>query len=298
MRLNLQQVEAKNESLKSENVKLKAENKQFYGEFSIVSKELDEQYELSSLDTARSHVNSLKANMAKLILSNQVLNKQLCLSSENIKYLQKINLQNRQKQSHSSTDSDQAVIVQSLESELERERKVRIVIETDKHEVLNQLKSVKEKSQTLISSLRQKNEQLESDLKRDQAKRREAEELKTDFEKNLKIQEDLVRLVQSLQIELINLKMQNSSEQKDDSPTKTKTTTNAIVDTIRCQHEDDFDQCQSCETTFLHDQIKHRCMQCCKIFCGDCTSNSVNLGPNLRPHKVCALCHALLVYCK
>ncbi len=94
IRNDMHQIESRNEHLKAENLKLKAENKQFYGELSIISKELDEQYgsciDDMNLTEAFRQMGRLKSDIAKLILSNQTLNKQLSLSSENIKYLQKV----------------------------------------------------------------------------------------------------------------------------------------------------------------------------------------------------------------
>jgi len=94
IRNDMHQIESRNEHLKAENLKLKAENKQFYGELSIISKELDEQYgsciDDMNLTEAFRQIGRLKSDIAKLILSNQTLNKQLSLSSENIKYLQKV----------------------------------------------------------------------------------------------------------------------------------------------------------------------------------------------------------------
>jgi chromosome segregation ATPase len=96
IRNDMHQIESRNEHLKAENLKLKAENKQFYGEFVIISKELDEQYcngvEDMNLEEIERQMGRLKSDIAKLILSNQTLNKQLSLSSENIKYLQKVYL--------------------------------------------------------------------------------------------------------------------------------------------------------------------------------------------------------------
>ena len=114
----------------------------------------------------------------------------------------KVNYQNRQ----INNNQDHMVIIQSLESELERERKVRIVIETDKQELINQLKSVKERSQQIITSLKHLNEQNDAELKKQRDSNSELtseiQALKCEAKNNVTIQEDLVRLVQKLQIDL------------------------------------------------------------------------------------------------
>lgn len=119
LRSDIKKVEFKNEQYKQENLKLKAENKQFYGDQTILVKEIDEQYQTcSSIDEAQRQNVTLKQELVKLILAHQALNKQLSLSSETIKHLQKVNLQYQQ----SNNVQDHLVIAQSLESELEREK--------------------------------------------------------------------------------------------------------------------------------------------------------------------------------
>jgi Rab GTPase-binding effector protein 1 len=227
-------------------------------------------------------IGSLKADMVKAIMVNQSLNKQLNVSTENIKHLTKINTQYQ-----SSTNShDQRAITQSLESELERERKVRIETEADKEEVLGQLKTVKEKSNALIDSLKQRQDQLEFETRKEKEQSQELANqiaaLKKEAKNSLSVQEDLVRLIQSLQIEL------NQHTKTDDN----NSSANTIQ--VRCQHEDDFNECAQCKSSFSVTRRKHRCKHCCKIFCAECTSKNVNSGPNSRPHKVCNSCHTLL----
>jgi len=202
------------------------------------------------------------------------------------------------------------VIIQSLESELDRERKVRIVIETDKQELINQLKSVKERSQQIITSLKHLNVQNDAELKKQRDSNSELaseiQALKCEAKNNVTIQEDLVRLVQKLQIDLIELKTANEAQENSNDHANSTSRHRIESDTmaeqrqtikITCQHEDDVNQCASCESLFSNIKRKYRCMHCCKIFCSDCSSRTINVGPNLRPHRVCDTCFTLLTYC-
>jgi hypothetical protein len=199
------------------------------------------------------------------------------------------------------------VIIQSLESELERERKVRTIIETDKQELINQLKSVKERSQQIITSLKHLTEQNDSELKKQRDLNSElASQIKFEAKNNATIQEDLVRLVQKLQIDLIELKMANEAPENSNDNANGTRSHRLESDTqaeqrqtikITCQHEDDVNQCASCESLFTNIKRKYRCMHCCKIFCAECSSRTINAGPNLRPHRVCDTCYTLLTYC-
>ena len=285
IRTDLQQSEHKNESYKSEILRLKAENKQLYGEQTILMKDFDERYQpAQNLDEANRQLAHIRSEMVKQILANQNLNRQHNLSLETVKHLQKIN----QQYQRSNNVHDQVAIMQSLESELKREQKVRVEVEADLVETRNQLKSVRDKSQNIIDSLKQRNEQMEFEVKKIKEENMEfmnqIQSLKKDAKNSLSVQEDLVKLIQSLQIELNRMKM--AHEPSDSSMSQTIE--------VRCQHEDDFNECAACKSSFSVTKRKHRCKHCCKIFCAECCSKSVLSGPNLRPHKVCETCHTLL----
>jgi len=136
LRTDLQRCELKNESYKSESLRLKAENKQFYGEQTILSKDFEEQYQpQTNLEESNRQLANIRADMVKLVVANQALNRQHQLSLETIKHLQKANLQYQR----ADSGTDQMVLLQSLESELERERKVRVEAEGDLREHKNQV---------------------------------------------------------------------------------------------------------------------------------------------------------------
>ena len=115
--------------------------------------------------------------------------------------------------------------------------------------------------------------------------------LKKDAKNSLSVQEDLVRLIQSLQIELNS---KNSGDSGTGGASGDGSGSNKSVIEVRCQHEDDFNDCAACKAQFGVTRRKHRCKHCCKIFCADCCNKTVYSGPNMRPHKVCDMCHTLL----
>jgi RUN and FYVE domain-containing protein 1 len=168
--------------------------------------------------------------------------------------------------------------------------KVRIEAEADKQELKQQLLTIKEKGQALVESLKQRNEQSEFEIRRLKEETAELQNqiqsLKKDAKNSLSVQEDLVRLIQSLQIEL-NQSNPNMAKANASSSSSTQIE-------VRCQHEDDFNDCAACKQQFSVTRRKHRCQHCCKIFCSECCSKKVLAGPNLRPHKVCDSCHTLL----
>ncbi len=130
-----------------------------------------------------------------------------------------------------------------------------------------------EKSRQLNESLEK--EKLDSDTKLHDYKSRIAI-LQQELDNSVAVQNDFVRLSQSLQMELEKIRQ---SEKE-----------------VRWQHEDDVDACQNCKQVFggARKRNKHHCRHCGRIFCSDCVTKAVESGPRRRPAKVCDVCHTLL----
>ena len=139
----------------------------------------------------------------------------------------------------------------------------------------------------MVESLRQKSDHMEFELLKQKEDNVELtiqiNSLKKDAKNSLSVQEDLVLLIKSLQIEL---------NQTKSSTNTCQSMANHIE--VRCQHEDDFLECAACNALFNATKRRHRCTHCCKIFCTECTAKVVLSGPNRRPHKVCNSCHTIL----
>ena len=93
MRADLQQSEYVNSLFKAENLKLKAEIKQFQGEQTMLLKDFDQQYHpTQSIDEANRQLNQLRTELVRMYQANQSLHRQHNISLESIKQLQKSNL--------------------------------------------------------------------------------------------------------------------------------------------------------------------------------------------------------------
>lgn len=90
------------------------------------------------------------------------------------------------------------------------------------------------------------------------------------------VQRDFVRLSQSLQVQLEKIREESDTQ-------------------VRWQHEEDVDECPNCRNQFSTSKKKQHCKHCGQIFCQNCLTRSVQSGPNLRPSKVCDVCHTMLV---
>ena len=76
-----------------------------------------------------------------------------------------------------------------------------------------------------------------------------------DLDNSVAVQNDFVRLSQSLQVELEKIRQQEKE--------------------VRWQHEEDVDDCNTCRQGFSVTRRKHHCRHCGRIFCTDCVSKQV-----------------------
>ena len=140
--------------------------------------------------------------------------------------------------------------VESLKAELVREREKRRVLETNVTD--------KEGLTLEVANLRKKVSSLQLDL-----------------DNSVAVQNDFVRLSQSLQVELEKIRQAEKE--------------------VRWQHEEDVEDCNSCRQGFsVMRKQKLHCRHCGRIFCGDCVSKEVISGPSQKTSRVCEVCHTLL----
>ncbi|XP_041979119.1 early endosome antigen 1 isoform X2 [Aricia agestis] len=98
--------------------------------------------------------------------------------------------------------------------------------------------------------------------------------LQQELDNSEAVQQDFVRLSQSLQVELERVRAPDRD--------------------VRWQHEDDVNECTSCHTPLTHIKKKVHCRHCGRIFCGACVSCEVASGPRGVPARVCSVCYTLL----
>ncbi|GAB0091366.1 rab GTPase-binding effector protein 1 [Sergentomyia squamirostris] len=99
--------------------------------------------------------------------------------------------------------------------------------------------------------------------------------LQQDLANGEAVQQDFVRLSQSLQMQLEKIRVADTQ--------------------VRWQDDDDVDQCSNCKSPFTVTKRKQHCRHCGTIYCDKCLSKSVPSGPNKKPARVCDVCHTLLV---
>ncbi|CAM4773316.1 unnamed protein product [Rotaria magnacalcarata] len=178
-----------------------------------------------------------------------------------------------------NTAKDEIIVLQSLQTEYERVMSLKNNLEKQLEERVNELKATKTVANSFTNQLKEKLEQITK--AKDQVDEENAtlriqiQKLKIDLENNELVQHDFVKLSQTLQVQLEEIR--NSENE------------------LRWQPEEDHPECQRCHSQFSVTWRKHHCRHCGKVLCKDCTNKTVYTGPHNRPSRVCDVCYTLLV---
>ncbi|XP_063825986.1 early endosome antigen 1-like [Ostrinia nubilalis] len=98
--------------------------------------------------------------------------------------------------------------------------------------------------------------------------------LQQELDNSEKVQQDFVRLSQSLQVQLQRIREADTE--------------------VRWQHDDDVSECPACRAPLPNNKKKVHCRHCGRIFCAACASHQVPAGPRRTPARVCSVCRTLL----
>ncbi|XP_026739405.1 rab GTPase-binding effector protein 1 isoform X2 [Trichoplusia ni] len=146
---------------------------------------------------------------------------------------------------------------------------------------VDRLQTEREQMKELGDKLRQSNDMIESLLEDKKRLAGEVHEvrnrvsvLQQELDNSEKVQQDFVRLSQSLQVQLQRIREADTE--------------------VRWQHEDDVHDCPACHTHLPNIKKKVHCRHCGRIFCASCVSASVPAGPRRLPARVCSVCRTLL----
>lgn len=188
-----EEIRLENEYLRKENKRLNLENDSYSIKKILIVQKLDEELKTpETLEESNKIIFELKDQIIRLNLENQTLAEKLHSANESIKELRQV--------TSSVSFQDQLVISQSLESELERLNKVLNDKETDN----KQLRAIQQKLKSKLESMQKRNEQNEVDIEKLKHENLEyinqIQALKREMKNNHLVQEDLVKLNQSLQV--------------------------------------------------------------------------------------------------
>ncbi|XP_048478654.1 rab GTPase-binding effector protein 1 [Plutella xylostella] len=146
---------------------------------------------------------------------------------------------------------------------------------------LERLEAEREQMRELGDKLHQANDRIEELLEDKKRLHGEVSELRArisslqqDLDNSEKVQQDFVRLSQSLQVQLERIREADTE--------------------VRWQHEDDVTECPACRAHLPSNKAKVHCRHCGRIFCAACVRGEVAAGPRRRPARVCAVCRTLL----
>ncbi|XP_023938855.2 rab GTPase-binding effector protein 1 isoform X2 [Bicyclus anynana] len=148
-------------------------------------------------------------------------------------------------------------------------------------EELDRLQTEREQMTELADKLRHSNDMIEQLLEDKKRLQTEALETRTrvavlqqELDNSEKVQQDFVRLSQSLQVQLQRIREADTA--------------------VRWQHDEDVADCNACRAPLPNNKKKIHCRHCGRIFCAACVAHSVPSGPRGLPARVCSVCLTLL----
>ncbi|XP_056643189.1 rab GTPase-binding effector protein 1 [Diorhabda carinulata] len=172
-------------------------------------------------------------------------------------------------------------IEDSLEHEIKTLRKLVDVMHKEKKQISSNQEKLISSDNLNREKLQEQNKRIEEMTELNKTLEQQNSELKSrvfqlqqELDNTEAVQQDFVRLSQSLQVQLEKIRESDTA--------------------VRWQHEEDVDDCPNCRQVFSSTKRKQHCRHCGQIFCQNCLVRTVLSGPNNRPSKVCDVCHTLL----
>lgn len=159
---------------------------------------------------------------------------------------------------------------QKLIEDYQQLRQSMDVLEADR-EQMNELGNKLRSSNTRLEELLNDKKRLQNEI---MELRSRVSSLQLELDNSEKVQQDFVRLSQSLQVQLERIREADTE--------------------VRWQHEEDVSECPACHTHLPNNKRKVHCRHCGRIFCASCVSHSVASGPRGVPARVCSVCRTLL----
>ena len=149
--------------------------------------------------------------------------------------------------------------LEEIRGELAREKDLRRAVEEERRKLeVQQEETSKEKEQQVAVAASQSSG-LSAEVT---SLRSKVASLQLDLDNSVAVQNDFVRLSQSLQVELEKIRQAETE--------------------VRWQHEEDVEDCNNCRQPFSVTRRKHHCRHCGRIFCTDCVTKQVKHLLNTR----------------
>ncbi|CAG0895893.1 unnamed protein product [Darwinula stevensoni] len=262
--------------------RLEAENEMLMGKYKVHTQALHR--DLPSVPNTLEEMQQVLHHLREELIRNRVAKEHLeeSLRSEILFLKDQISAEQSEKESleisyntEISELKEQVGIMQTIQAQLEKEESLRVEFEEKHSGCKKELDEIRARSLVLEASVKDLSslkEQLEKEVTHLWSR---VSTLQQEVENSEANQRDFVRLTQSLQVELEGIR-QGENE-------------------VRWQHEEDVNHCPRCSRPFTAILRKHHCRHCGKIYCSECTSQTVGSGPHGRPSRVCDVCHTILV---
>uniref|UniRef100_A0A6P7GG42 Rab GTPase-binding effector protein 1 n=1 Tax=Diabrotica virgifera virgifera TaxID=50390 RepID=A0A6P7GG42_DIAVI len=274
MKMSIGKLTHERETVHQELIRLQEENDMLIGKYTAHSQEL--QSEIIDLpNTVEELQEIILKNQQDLIITKmgkEAQEKKVnTLQSEIMLLKDRItNDQHERKGIEDSLELELRTLRKQVD-QLQREKKQ---ISTHQEKLANSDSVNQEKIKEQISKIEELSEAIKTLEKQNSELKSRVFSLQQELDNTEAVQQDFVRLSQSLQVQLEKIRESDTE--------------------VRWQHDEDVDECPNCRQGFSSSRRKQHCRHCGQIFCQSCLARTVLSGPNSRPSKVCDVCHTLL----
>ncbi|XP_050513397.1 rab GTPase-binding effector protein 1 isoform X3 [Diabrotica virgifera virgifera] len=274
MKMSIGKLTHERETVHQELIRLQEENDMLIGKYTAHSQEL--QSEIIDLpNTVEELQEIILKNQQDLIITKmgkEAQEKKVnTLQSEIMLLKDRItNDQHERKGIEDSLELELRTLRKQVD-QLQREKKQ---ISTHQEKLANSDSVNQEKIKEQINKIEELSEAIKTLEKQNSELKSRVFSLQQELDNTEAVQQDFVRLSQSLQVQLEKIRESDTE--------------------VRWQHDEDVDECPNCRQGFSSSRRKQHCRHCGQIFCQSCLARTVLSGPNSRPSKVCDVCHTLL----
>ncbi|CAH1108500.1 unnamed protein product [Psylliodes chrysocephalus] len=274
MKMSLGKLTHERETVHQELVKLQQENDMLVGKYTAHSQELQsEKIDLpNTVEELQELILKIQQDLIITKIGKEAKEKNVNTLQSEIMLL-KDRITNDQHERKGLEDNLE-VEIRSLRKQIDQLQKEKKQISSSQEKLANSEIQNQEKLKEQTNKINELTEAIKTLERQNNELINRVTSLQQELDNTETVQQDFVRLSQSLQIQLEKIRESDNE--------------------VRWQHDEDVDECPNCHTGFSSSKRKQHCKHCGQIFCQNCLARTVLSGPHSRPSKVCDVCHTLL----
>ncbi|CAG9863549.1 unnamed protein product [Phyllotreta striolata] len=274
MKMSLGKLTHEREMVHQELVRLQQENDMLVGKYTACSQDLQNEFiDLPNVvEDLQELVLKSRQNLIMAVIGKEEMEKKANVLQSEIMLL-KDRITNDQHERKGLEDNLE-IEIRSLRKQIDQLQKEKKQFHSEHEKLTSSQVHNREKLDEQTNKIEELTKAIKSTEKQNNELKTRVLSLQQELDNTEAVQQDFVRLSQSLQVQLEKIRESDVE--------------------VRWQHDEDVDACPACRSGFASAKHKQHCRHCGQIFCQNCLARTVLSGPHGRPSKVCDVCHTLL----